>query len=602
MKTWIFISVAFLHLLGSPAGATTDLSVSRACEEGESWLIGASTNSKIPKFIEQFRDFTTGKTSPVFGFSQAVQLKRLSAILVKADFERDFSEYWVGRILFKMNLDPISLQIFHSVYDHSEIPMIRKAAFACMVRIQNRSPDWRVGVSVNDWNTLPFSGEDSETIFLALIHHFSNHSTKNKTEQNMIAGLPDGYRNFLEGLSAINDRKYSDAIESFSLFLKFVELHGKSVLDRYADDAHLYLGRSYYSMAKFKEASEQFQKVKKTSNLQIDALSDLSWSYLLEGQYDASIGISMQLRSGALRNAFAPEPMMVSAMAFNELCLYQDSIRTMHSFVNDYGPSFEWLNHHQKQDHLYSEVLKAIKKQSDVPVKVATEWIKSPIFLTRQSELNQLITHPQQLKDTRKKAIFEQGQLTAQFMQNTQKFIKEVRVAKLKLKTGEELDGSFSERFFQLRHDLRNLTRYYRASKIWKNLAHKYESKIPSYRTELVELVDQDLKKRNGQLLSLLNKIHENMDLVEVEIYNGASQDLVWKNAHPDFETMSPQLRDLKDEPASAKVWNWGRMLASDIENAEVWEDEVGALKADISDQCSKKERYLQIKVTKKGQ
>ncbi len=37
-------------------------------------------------------------------------------------------------------------------------------------------------------------------------------------------------------------------------------------------------------------------------------------------------------------------------------------------------------------------------------------------------------------------------------------------------------------------------------------------------------------------------------------------------------------------------------MPFSELEDAEVWEDEVGALKGDVSDQCNKKEKYLSLK------
>jgi tetratricopeptide (TPR) repeat protein len=592
MKFNLVFSIAVAMIaFNSSSEALADLrSVTASCSSSETWnIVGAKT----PSWLTQYQDFTSGKVSSVYSFSQAIQLKKMSALLVHSEFERDFSEFWVGRILYEMKLDALAHQVFRSVYENGENPTIKKASFVCMTQIQKRSPDFKF-VGGSEWMNLALDESDADAIFLASLQ------LPLAKIASMSKKLPESHRSFILGVVAVQKRNYSESIKQFNEFLSYFDLHSNPLLDRYKDDARLYLARSYYSVAKFKEATEQFQKIKKTSNLQIDALSDLSWAYLLEEKYDDAIGIAMQLRAGSLRNTFAPEPLMVSAMAMNELCLYPESIRMIRSFVTDYGKSYDWLAANPHHLDLYSEVLKVLKKQSLVPTKVATEWLKNPAFLTRQLELNQLIENPKRLADIQKKAVTEQDQITLAFIEKSQKFVKSVRVAKLKLKPGEELAASYGDQYLQIKRELRNLSRYYRASKIWKNLARNFEKKIPVLRADLVAKVNTELKEQNKQMLSLLNKVRENTDLIEVEIYNGASQDMIWKNAHPDYEQLSANMKDQKEEPNSAKTWNWGRMLASDVENAEVWEDEMGALKADISNQCDKRERYLQLKVMKR--
>lgn len=596
MKLTLFLGVTLLFNLSQAHADFRSISdrgtikVSMPCQAQEKWTL---ENSKNPTWLNQYQEFVSGKSSSVYSFSQAIQLKKLSALLVHSEFERDFSEFWVGRILYEMKLDALAQQVFRSVYENSEKPMVKKAAFICMTQVQKRGPDWK-GVSGSEWMALPLDESDADAI---LISSLQLPSTKMAT---LAKKLPESHRSFLLGVDASQKRNYSEAIIQFTAFLNYFTLHSNPYLERFKDDARLYLGRAYYSVAKFKEAGEQFQKLKKTANLQIDALSDLSWSYLLEEKYDDSIGIALQLRAGTLKNTFAPEPLMVAAMALNELCLYPDSIRMIRSFVNDYSKSHEWLNSHSNHPGLYQEVLKVLKKQSDVPTKVATEWLKNPSFLTRQKELNLLIENPKRLADIQKKAALEQTQLTDAFIDRAQKFVKGVKVAKLKLKPGEELAASFGDDYLQIKRELRSLTRYYKASKIWKNLSKNFEKKIPGLRSELVAKVDADLKSQNKNMLTQLERVRDNADLIEVEIYNGASQDMIWKNVHPDFEQMSEELKEQKAAPAASKVWNWGRLLASDVENAEVWEDELGALKADISDQCDQRERYLKLKVIKR--
>jgi len=581
-----FSALLFILTLSTPAKAD----VSAACQGSETWTTEGST---APSWMNQYRDFVSGKTSPVYSFSQAIQLKRISALLVHSEFERDFSEFWVGRILYQLKLDALAQQVFRSVYENAETPTIKKASFVCMTQIQKRSPDWGAPSGLA-WMKLGLKKTDADAVFLASLKLPAGQMS------GMASGLPEPHRAFLSGLDAVAKHRYPEAIANFKKFNDYFATHSDAFLEHYRNDARLYLARSEYSMAKFKDAADDFQKVSKTSNQQIDAMSDLSWAYLLDEKYGAAIGIAMQLRAGVLRNTFAPEPLMVAAMALNELCLYPDSIRMTQAFVNDYSKTHEWLTANPNPSDLYSEVLKVLKGKSTVPSKVATEWLKNPSFLSRQKELNLLIETPKMLTSIHQKAVLEQNRLTHDFIENSQKFIKEVRIAKLKLKPGESLDPSYADRYLSLKRDLRNLSHYYRASRTWKGLAHRYQHEIPSLRSHLVAAINTDLKKQNRQMLSLLDKVRDNSDLIEVEIYNGASQDMIWKNAHPDFEKLSESLKDPKPAVNSAKTWNWGRMPASDVEHAEVWEDELGALKADISSQCDERERYQKLKLIQK--
>lgn len=570
-----------------------NVTVKRACQPTEKWTIEGGA---APQWMARYQDFVQGKVSPVSGFAEAVSLKRISALLNsnKAEFEKDFSEFWVGRILFELNLDPLAHEVFASVLEYSDHKQIRKSAFACMALIQRRSPDWKVPADSVEWGGFDFTEEDADVIYMA--------SLIRPTKLTPL--LPAGYRDFYKGTEAMKGRKYSEAAGHFQKFLAFLDTP-KMVTqwEKYRDTAHLMLARAYYSTAKFPEASAQFQKVKKTSNLQIETLSNLAWSYLLQEQYDAAIGVSMQIRTGSLRNAFAPEPIMVAAMALNELCMFQDSIRTIQAFINDYGTSFEWLNRNKSKKDLYPEVIRFIKdpKATGIPMKVGTEWLRSPGFLSRQLELNRLIDHPKKLVDVQRKGYQEQMKLTSEFLAKTNDFIKKVQVAKLKLKPGEELSKELSEQYLNNKRELRRLVRYYRSSKIWKNLSRKYEKRIPTYRKMVVEQVNKDLFAVNKQLLQTLNNVRENSDWIEVEIYNGASQDLVWKEAHPDFDKVSKEIDTaIEEEAPASQVWSWGRFQGAEIEQAEIWEDEVGALKADIRNECDKKNKYLKLKLSKR--
>ena len=575
-------TLTFFLLLGL---GTAQAGVQDACLNTEHWTITKGN----PNWLKEFHEFSGGRSSPVYGFSQAIQLKRMSQILNNSEFEHDFAEYWVARILYELHLDPLAHQALKSVFQNTANPDLKKAAYSCLARIQTRAPDWKAPPT-SVLTGLEFGSEDSDTLFLSVLGKENSWSKK----------LSPGHRGFVDGVNALGKKNYTDAIIGFQAYFKYLETHSNPLLSRYQDEAHLFLGRAYYAVAKFPESTLEFQKVKKTSNNQIEALMNLSWTYLLNEKYDDAVGITLQLRTGALRNTFSAEAVMVAAMGLNELCNYPDSIRMIEAFNKDYRPIHDYLVQHANTDDGYVSAVKALKTPGSFPTKLATEWIRSPEFLTRQKEINALLNEPKRLVEIETAGATEQNRLTAAFIDKTTQFLKDYRIAKLKLKPGQELGSTYSDRYIHLKKDLRKLSRFYVASKTWKKLARNYEKKIPGLKLELVAKVNQDLKAKNKKLLATLNRVKDNTDLIEVEIYNGASQDLVWKNAHPDFEKASEKMDDEKRTENGAHTWNWGRFLASNLENSEVWEDELGAVKADVTDQCGKKEKFLQLRLNTK--
>ncbi len=100
-------------------------------------------------------------------------------------------------------------------------------------------------------------------------------------------------------------------------------------------------------------------------------------------------------------------------------------------------------------------------------------------------------------------------------------------------------------------------------------------------------------------MLRKLKEVASNTYLVEVEIYDGASQDVVWRSANPDFEGYSGDEARKGPGNEAEKFWNWGRTQSTGTGQREIWADELGTLKANIKDNCSNKDRYLALKVRK---
>jgi TolA-binding protein len=551
-----------------------------ACLKTEHWSIPSARNAERP-WIESFHRYTSGAMKTQQAFAEAIQLKRIASILKHPEMEEDFSTYWVARVLFDLGILPLAQQAFLSSLETTPYPDLKKASYSCLARIQAMSPD----LKAPDPSVVPaqlWTEADSDTLVPVLMGN--DHFTVSK--------LSPGHREWIKGIRSIRSKNYSDAISSLQNFFQFLDAHPVSSLHHFRDEAHLLLGRALFSVARFQDAAKEFQSVKKSSNHEIEALGNLAWTYLLQEKYDEALGISMQLRSGALKSTFAPEPMMVSAMALNELCLYPESIRMVQTLVKEYTSAHEWLNAHPKSPNGYAITLQALKLKSDAPSKLNTEWIRRPEFLARQIEINELFQHPRILQKFGHDGYVEQIHMTREFNQKAAEFIRDHRASPKR--------GDLKTRFAELRKSLRTIKKFHQASRSWKTLERGYGARIPKLRNLLVEKVNANFNQQNQTLLTLLKHVRTNVDLIEVEIYNGASQDLIWKEAHPEFEQKMEQFNLAKPGLKHPEVWSWGRFPASDLENTEIWEDELGTLKADIQSQCGAKERFLKLKLSQR--
>ena len=100
-------------------------------------------------------------------------------------------------------------------------------------------------------------------------------------------------------------------------------------------------------------------------------------------------------------------------------------------------------------------------------------------------------------------------------------------------------------------------------------------------------------------MLRKLKDVASNTYLIEVEIYNGASEDVVWRNANPEFEKFSKKTSKKELAEDSERVWNWGPSQVRGDGQQEVWADELGTLKANIKNNCSNKNKYVSVQAKK---
>ena len=526
------IAILIFTLLASTNSRANEFS--NACESGENWKIEVKQKSN---WVSRFNVFLQKQGTPWLGFSEAIQLKKISNLMKNGEFESDFSEYWVGRVFYDLELYPLAYTFFSSSKDNSRFPEIKSASSKCLTQIYKKFPD------LNPGKLLSLSVENKE---------------------------------LQKGLEEVKNRNYPTAIKHLNLFLESTAALGIAQRTEYRDIAFLLLGRAQYSIGKFNEAINSFQKIDKRSNTEIDALNDLAWSYLLSERYAEALGIALQLRSGSLKNTFTPESVMIAAMALNETCSYPDAVRMIQAFVRDYEKSFEWLIADHSNTNLYQEIISGLKNQSSTPIKIRTEWMKSASFIMRQSEINLYIDNNKKIALMPAKIKSFQLDLALKNAATIKKLIHDLKIAELK----KTIDSDLAQRLLTAKKEIKRMVRFNQASKIMQSVIKKYDATIPAEKSKLVAKINHDLKLKNKDMLSLLKRVRENVDLIEVEVYNGASRELAR------IEAMKKNPNQAPPKFESALAWNWGRFAVSDIDKAEVWEDEMGALKANITNHC----------------
>lgn len=597
MKTINLIQklIIFSNLVAVPllAGETD---VKDACRASESWSLSTQIDKE---WTREFESFISGKTSSTRGFSEAVALRKQSVSEMQASIQKQFSEYWISRTLFSSKFYHQAHQGFLMIVKNSTEKAIQKAAVQCLGEIQKRVPSLELPSSL-PWDVLKGDPGNADAVFLSFITQVG----VPKSDPRLLKSILDllhsyhvAHANFAEGVYYSSLKNYPKSIEAFEKLFSNVLPEG--LLKNYTDSGRILLARAYYSIKNYPLATKNFHTIKKNSNELTEVLSELSWSYLMSGHYEESVGVVMQLRARGFKNTFTPEATMVSAMAFNELCQYPASLTALQSFKAEYAPEYAWLKRWSEspKTSLYSQAVQFIRGKSEVPLKVGNEWIRSASFLSRQDELNLVLKQTalsQQISNAAKREhILMRNTLTLSIV----KFIEKYHSEKRRMKPGGKISPSLLVEFQDIRTQFQHFNRFRQASRPWKKLTDQFQAKLPSIRARLVSSIETDLNIKNRKMLSLLQEIAENNELISAEIYTGASQDLVWKNAHPDYVQVVKNIGkgDANRRPAS-EVWNWGTMNANANDGPEVWEDEVGFAKADLTDNCADKEKYLKVK------
>ncbi len=581
-------------LLVSPV-ARASSHVSGACTSEETWnpapkLIGAESSD--------FHKFLSGKLSVPQGFSSAWAMRR--------HFEHDpqqeaLSRYWIGLSLFRAQQLDSAHRLFSELLESPSVPTgLRFASLGCLNQIRSLQPAWAFSQSSAE-AALSLLSEAETTAEKETLARAASHLILRAPEasaKKILSQLPqDSAWSLLTRFRyAVRTGESDEALRTGQSLLGKPNLPQE--IQKQSDANRLLLARILYANGKFEEAARLQQNVSRSSNLLARAIEEQSWTRLQGERLGDTIGSAASLQAGGLRATFAPESLMVMAMAYNEICQYPQALQALKTLRMGYEKEASWLKAQKAsatsgETPLYSAAMAALRGQSlnpPVPKRILSEWLRSPQLIQGQRAVNSAID-----SEAFGKASLAQGgsewlqqvRALAKRWQDLQAKIRSERKSQPELKI---LSPSLRQELQSYRHALIQTQRFAASGPAWRAILEASRKKIPQIAQRNRSKIESDLRARNQRMLARLDEISENSQLIEIEIYQGASQDLVFKNAHPDF------IASLPKKTSQESGLYWGKAPGMDGEDGEIWEDELGSFRADLPDNCANQERYLALK------
>lgn len=581
---------------------------SRACTPSESWTFAPEIGSNAR---EAFGKTIHGGLAPIQGFAEGLALSRGPGTARS----KLFGEYWKNRALLQGRLVSAALDGFGAIAASSpslDTVGIQIAAIGCLNRIHDRYPALPVPPELrgrlSELYELAPRGVSRQPLWEMTTHlillDLADGAPRSDTEA--LAGLLAGTGNFeafAKGFIAAARGDHAQTISWLGKVLGTRNIHDHKLPDGFRRDlphARMLLARAYYATHQYDRAIAQYNLVERSSNETPEMIQELAWSYLMEDHYAGAVGAAVNLQVGQMKTTFTPEAPSVMAMALNELCQYPDSLRAVQLYRRDYEPSHEWLANWSRNPSqpLYGLAIGYLQgHDAGIPARIAGEWIRSTLFISHQQEIHRLFGERERTQEFVRGGLKAQTAIAADIHDRAGSLNVGVRQdagGVLGIYSADKVPPRRAADLETLKAAVDAYNHLREADAYLQPILADLETRAGSIRARLVREIDADLARRTARMLKQLNEVTENSRLIEVEIFNGASHDMIWRNAHPDYAEIERKMKVAYGTSRGGTL-NWGTINPT-AGKVEVWEDELGSFKANLHDNCSSKERYLALK------
>lgn len=528
-----------------------------ACTSEEIWNL---TEKYDDEFYERFNaNLSLVKwNAPVLAESSRLMTAKESSVEVQF-----LGKYWLARHFLANKQFHIAHSLFLSIIDDApkQTPPpvgVAWSAVRCILEISKQYPtitlpgDFSPDYFKTFYRTAPRTVQRIYWDTALKLAQLNINDLKDETYLSRLiemAKASPAHSSLIRAHASLMKEDFEPATKAFEEFLALPK--ESQLLGSEKDMVRLLLGRAYYTQGKYPEAIKHLQEISKNSNLLIQALTDLSWSFLMTKNYADAMGTSLSLQSPALKNAYSPESLMVLGIAYFELCRYPESLQALRAFKRRYNPSYRylrswWEKSPEARPSPYTLLVQFLKDQSTFPTRIGTELLRSPVFQSKQSELNLI------KKFTAQKSV-----------------LMRITIPQSKV-----------------------------AQSQFRILVQAFDRTVKYREKRILEVINQDLELRLKYLLWHLNQAGDNGEFLEAEILRKAGDDIVWQNLNPEYKLYLQKLK--AEDSKQRKFWNWGETNLLSDEKSELWEDELGNIRAEVTNICKAKDEVIEQKKKQK--
>lgn len=554
MRTPLKIAISALAL-------ASGFNATAAYADAPTRIFDACGKDERIRFADAFPEIERGMASEVIASGKSgPEIFRTGYRLsqTKTSWEvREIGEYLKARSYYGEGLVHIAYQKFMALLIQplqAGVPIVgRQAALQCVLRIQSDYPTLGFGKAavpnlVSWMKRADVDEEGKRDLGRALVVRMKEVvNAWDEKEANLIKtalGNIPGYALYGQALMFQRNGQFVKALPIWERLIEKDELPSVFAQDR--DTLLIMYARDLYEVRKYDKASDILRKVPRDSNYLAQAISDLSWSLLQAGKRAEAIGAAFNIQKSLLSRVYAPEAPLVASIALHEMCQYARALKNAVFFKKKYYPVLIWYNKltPAQKAQPYPLLTSALRKKGGVPNLVLLEWLRSPEYRAFQLESN--------LYFDEKKTAYS------------------LYAARVNSEKGAQW------------------------LKEWKAPLPKFYNDVTAKQKDLGKSLNSVLGGLTTRIAKQVARMAENVQLLEVEIFDHAGEDMVWRNVNTDYQAWL----DDQDPEKRAKnlYWEWGSTPVDPKVKSETWEDELGWTVASVTDECKSKETFKEEK------
>jgi len=333
----------------------------------------------------------------------------------------------------------------------------------------------------------------------------------------------------------------------------------------------------------YKDAFQSYLKVDKSDPLWLQAMVEQAWTQIMSEDYEGAAGNMFSLHTDFFKNAFSPESYVVRTVGYLNLCQYGDGVQVLTDMRKKYSPWKTKLAEYSashKQPQNYYDTVKSWIKNSDLkevdglPRSFIVELARHPSYLNIQKQINNYEDEVGRFNKIAMTLLKQERDLIAK--QNVA--AQDLNNAKKGLGSGTPSDRTVAKIQDAEKKLLSYRIQYHIAKNAWtsiKNLRGKAVARIEKEKGQLREKAGQALQGRYHEMVANLDKVLEQNDVLQYELYAGAGEHIRYQMAGGQVnEKDRPELTVEKEKSLQWKF------------KGEIWEDEVGHYRSSLKNVC----------------